>query len=81
MITSDIIHDYLENERRILEKRTNEKIESFYIKEIERLNNIINKAIEYIQQLTNDEESIELMDINSLVQEELSNILKGSDKE
>lgn len=41
----------------------------------------IDKAIEYIEQLTNDEESIELMDINSLVQEELLKILKGVDKE
>lgn len=65
-------------------ERLKEKIKG-YEQERERVLNIIDErnhnAIEYIEQLTNDEESIELMDINSLVQEELLKILKGVDKE
>lgn len=48
-------------------------------KEIERLNNIIDKAIEYIRQL--EFESEELYDISEIARLELLDILKGSDKE
>ena len=51
------------------------------VNEIERLNNIINKAIEYIKELTDDNESVELMDISFYVKNEILNILQGSDKE
>lgn len=48
-------------------------------KEIERLNNIINKAIEYITQL--EFESEELYDISEIARLELLDILEGVDKE
>lgn len=41
----------------------------------------ISKAIEYIKELTDDNESVELMDISFYVKGELLNILQGSDKE
>lgn len=41
----------------------------------------IDKAIEYIKELTDDNESVELMDISFYVKGELLNILQGSDKE
>lgn len=50
-----------------------------YAEEIERLNNIINKAIEYIRKL--EFESEELYDISEVARLELLNILQGSDKE
>lgn len=50
-------------------------------RENDQLKERLDKAIEYIEQLTNDEESIELMDINSLVQKELLEILKGDSNE
>ena len=42
-------------------------------KEIERLNNIINKAIEYIEENSDD--------MHTYISQVLTDILKGSDKE
>lgn len=67
-----------------------EIIEEEKDKEIERLNNIINKAIEYIEQPDNiqsvafckeDEEIMNLYKIDGAKSLELLDILKGSDKD
>ena len=69
------VFDYIEE----LERKAKESEKYFKLWHEEKVKN--NKAIEYIKELTDDNESVELMDISFYVKGELLHILQGVDKE
>ena len=71
----DKVHEQQWEIERLKEELKREQDNSIYLEER------INKAIEYIKELMDDNESAELMDISFYVKNELLNILQGVDKE
>ena len=80
----NVIHDYIENENKRLDRLTDEKIQRHYIQEIERLNIIRKQALQIILDDWYEKNTIpiEKIAISSDIRVKLFKVLiQGEDKE